>query len=40
LGGQGVPQLVCGDVADAGCFGQTGEGFGDAVVTNWPVVFE
>ena len=24
LGGQGVPQLVGGDVADAGCFGRRG----------------
>ena len=39
LGG-GVSELVGGDGADPGGVDQTPQGFGDAVMADWPVVFE
>jgi hypothetical protein len=39
LGGQGVTQLMGGDVADAGRFGNAMQGGGDAVGADRPVVF-
>jgi hypothetical protein len=40
LGGQGVPELVGGDGADPGGVGQMPQGFGYAVGTDGPVVFD
>lgn len=40
LSGQGVPQLMGGDGADACCVGEMPQGFGDPVAADRPVVFE
>jgi hypothetical protein len=40
LGCQGVTQLMGGDVADSGCFGNAMQGGGDAVGADRAIAFE
>jgi len=40
LGGQGVAELMGGDVTDAGLAGEPVQGVGDAMEGDWPVVLE